>query len=219
MCTSPMLKRHAHQGQGTACMQVKGYKESSLKKKNNPKPNTPHQSSPSPCFCEDLYYVKVADKPFEQTVLSLKRSQTVCSPLLVGGWHYFFSTAERQCFLKNELQNGRIANTCLSTNCFVCLRRKVFIWRSIAPAQASSETTHSQMQLSSHSSSWVSMSTSSSLASSEINWALSQCSSPPRNWHSQACCKCSTTSHPSCCHLHLIKHVLFLTAYLAFMHH
>lgn len=77
-----------------------------------------------------------------QTVFSLKRSWTVCCPLFVGGWHYFFSTAEWQCFLKKELQNGRTANTCLSTNCFVCLRGKVFIWKAITPVHESSETTH-----------------------------------------------------------------------------
>lgn len=67
-------------------------------------PNTSHQFSPIPCFCQDCWYLKAAAKPFEQTIFSLKRSGTLCCPFFVGGWHYFFSNS----ILKNELQKGEL---------------------------------------------------------------------------------------------------------------
>lgn len=108
----------------------------------------------------------------------------------------------------------------LSEHRLLCLpeREGVYMKNNHSCTGILRDNAHSQTQLSSHNSSWVSTSTSSSLASSEINWALSQCSSPPRSWDSQACSKWSTISHLSCCHPHWSKHVLFLTIYLAFMH-
>lgn len=96
------------------------------KKPHKPR-TTPHQSSPRPCFCEDLCYLKVAAKPFEQTALSLKRSQTVCCLLFVGGWHYFFSTAEWHWFLKNELKKWENCKY-LSEHKWLCLPEREHVY-------------------------------------------------------------------------------------------
>lgn len=103
-----------------------GWEQQQQKKKTRQNKH-PHQSSSIPCFREDLCYLTISAKSFEQTVSSLRRPQTVCCPLFVRGWHYFLSTAEWQCFLKNDLPEQTAANTCLGTNGFVCLTGKMFI--------------------------------------------------------------------------------------------
>lgn len=178
-------------------------------------PNTSYQLVPIPYFCEDLWYLKAAAKPFEQTIFSLKRSWTLCCPFFVGGWHYFFSTDERQQHFEKRITKVENCKY-LSEHKLLCLREREGAYMKndhscTGTFRDNTHSHHSGAPTAAHP--WA----RAAHASSEINWALSQFSSPPRSWHSQACSELSTTSHLSCCRAHWIKHALFLVIYLALM--